>query len=418
MVASTLFLLALASPQTLQDDALLDELQRRAFLFFWEQSNPSTGFTKDRAANLSFSDTYTAASIASTGFALAADALGAKKGWVDQASALSRAQSTVFNVKVRWAQSHGWFYHFVDWRTGQRTFSSEVSSIDTAIFFMGAILAEQYFKDPALTSNVESMLASVDWQWMLTNGGALPTARTFCMGWKPESGFLGSRWDNYSELMGLYILGLGSWGQMPGASWQAWTRHTVVYHGFQCLTGGPLFMHQMSHVFMRFTGRKDSFGYDYGSEAVQASRANRQYCIDNPKGQTAFGPSFWGLSAGDTPDGYVALGAPGAVVDNGTVIPSSAICAVQEIPVEAKQLANNVYTSHANAYGRYGFSNGINPGRNWVGQDVIGIDLGMMMLGISNYQDQFAQKLVMSHPAVQRGFKRAQLLPPAIGPRP
>ena len=151
MTVSTLCLLTLGFPQQLENDALLEELQRRAVLFFSQQSHPSTGFTKDRAANLTSSDNYTVASIASTGFSLAADALGVENGWVDRATALYRAQATAYNVRVRWAQSHGWFYHFVDWRTGQRAFSSEVSSIDTAIFFMGAILAERYFNGPAIS---------------------------------------------------------------------------------------------------------------------------------------------------------------------------------------------------------------------------------------------------------------------------
>lgn len=390
-----------------QDTAQLDDLAFRAVQFFQQQSHPSTGFTKDRAANLTNSDSYTVASIAATGFALAADAYGAERGWINYATALSNAQATVYNVRVRWAQSHGWFYHFANWQSGQRMFSSEVSSIDTAIFLMGAILAKEYFDDPALSSNVEQILAAVDWQWMLTNGGTLPNSLTFCMGWKPESGFLNFRWDNYSELMGLYILGLGRWPAMPNSSWDAWNRRTVTYQGFQCLTGGPLFMHQMSHVFMNFNDRRDKLGYDYGFEASQATKANRQYCITNPRGYANFGPNFWGLSAGDTPDGYVALGAPGTIVDNGTIIPTSAICSVQEEPLQARQLVNNLYANHQYAFGRYGFSNGINPSRNWVGNDVIGIDLGMMLLGIANSKSGFAQKYVMQNIDVRKGFSRA-----------
>ncbi|MBS1724793.1 MAG: hypothetical protein JSS66_17765 [Armatimonadetes bacterium] len=402
---TTLFAASLLATVAASDP--LEDLQRKAFDYFWEQSNSSTGFTKDRAANFSFTDSYTVASCASTGFAMAATALGADRGWVDRATALSRAQATIYNVRVRWAQTHGWLYHFVDWRTGQRASASEVSSIDTVIFLMGAIVAEKYFDDPALTNHVESMLSAVDWQWMLTNGGSIPNSKTFCMGWVPESGFLGSRWDNYSELMGLYILGLGKWPAMPSSCWDAWSRHGVVYDGYQCLTGGPLFMHQMTHVFMAFDGRRDRQGYDYGFEAKQATLANRKYCVNNPKGYVGFGANFWGLSAGDTPDGYVALGAPGNIVDNGTIIPTSAVCSVQEFPTYARSLVDNLLANYSYSYGRYGFSNGINPTRIWVGNDVIGIDLGMMMLGISNSQDEFARKRVMSHQAVKQGMARA-----------
>lgn len=391
----------------LQDTSVLDELSHRAFNFFWEQSNSSTGFTKDRAANLTSSDSYTVASIASTGFAMAACALGAKRGWVDSGAALSRVQATLYTVRTRWAQSHGWFYHFVDWRTGSRAWSSEVSSIDTAIFFMGALVAERYFKDSAVTYQLDTMLDSVDWQWMLTNGGAYPTSKTFCMGWTPESGFINARWDTYSELMGLYLLALGRWPDMPTSSWTAWSRPNVFYNGYQCLVGGPLFMHQMSHVFFDFRAKKDSLNYDYFFEGQQDTLANRQYCINNPKHYAEFGPGFWGLSAGDTPDGYMALGAPGNIVDNGTVIPTSAIASVMFTPTESQAAAESFYANHQNAWGRYGFSNGINPTRNWVDGDVIGIDLGMMMLGIADSKDQFAWNLVTPSPIAQTGMARA-----------
>lgn len=351
------------------------------------------------------------ASIASTGFALSATALGAKRGWVSREDALSRAQATLYSVRTRWPNKNGWFYHFVNWQSGQRMWSSEVSSIDTAIFLMGAIVAERYFKDAALTTHLQAILDRVDWNWMLTNGGALPNSLTFCMGWTPENGFISARWNDYSELMGLYVLALGDEPAVPYLTWEAWTRRTVVYQGFQFFTGGPLFMHQMSHVFMNFKNRRDNFHYDYGKEAEQATRANRQYCINNPRGYAAYGPNFWGLSAGDTPDGYKALGAPGNIVDNGTIIPTSAICAVQDTPIESRATADFLRSNYAYAFGRYGFSNGINPTRNWVGNDVIGIDLGMMMLGIANERDGFAHNLEMSHPVVGKGFRRANLRP-------
>ena len=34
--------------------------------------------------------------------------------------------------------------------------------------------------------------------------------RCFRMGWTPEYGFIPSRWDYYSELMMMYLLGMGS----------------------------------------------------------------------------------------------------------------------------------------------------------------------------------------------------------------
>ena len=44
----------------------------------------------------------------------------------------------------------------------------------------------------------------VDWTWLSMDTRLLPH------GWMPENGFLPYRWDYYSELMMMYLLGLGS----------------------------------------------------------------------------------------------------------------------------------------------------------------------------------------------------------------
>src|SRR5207237_1119763 len=40
-----------APPPKMSDARLLEEVQRRAFRFFWEKSDPNTGLTNDRARN-------------------------------------------------------------------------------------------------------------------------------------------------------------------------------------------------------------------------------------------------------------------------------------------------------------------------------------------------------------------------------
>lgn len=409
--AALLALIGVFAQVSVQDQALLDELSYKAFRFFWEQSNPTTGFTKDRAANLVGSDPYTVASIASTGFALAANAIGVERGWITRNQGLVRTRITMQSLNTVAPRVNGWFYHFIHWQTGARMWGSEVSSIDTAILLSGALVAERYFRDATVTNEFNSLLGAVDWHWMLTDGGTKPGSLTFCHGWTPESGFLPYRWDSYAEHMMLYILALGAWQDMPAASWTAFSRPVVSYFGYDLFGGGPLFLHQMSQSFLDFSRTRDVLGLDYWTSGKNHTLANRLYCINNPKGYAGYGPNFWGLSAGDTPDGYKALGAPGWGEDNGTVIPTSAIASMIYTPTESMAAAEHFRNNHANAYGRYGFSNGINPSRSWVGPDVIGIDLGMMLLALENYRSGLPHRLYHSHPVVERGFKRAGFWP-------
>ena len=251
---------------------------------------------------------------------------------------------------------------------------------------------------------------------MLTDGGAKPSSLTYCMGWKPESGFLPYRWSNYNENMMLYIQGLGSDASVPTSTWTAFQRNQTVYKGVTLLFGGPLFIHQLSQGFLDFKYKRDTLGYDYWVASKLATLENRQYCIDNPKHFKGYSVACWGLSACDTPTGYSANGAPGNIVDDGTLAPSSAIASVPFTPIESLQSLSSFKAHFANAFGKYGFSNGENLTKNWVDNDVIGIDLGFLMLGIEDYRDGLPQKLSMANPVNATGMGRAGFRVTAEGP--
>src|SRR5205085_2417274 len=111
----------------------LFDSERKAFDFFWNEAHPKTGLVKDRAGN-NGPDRYRVASIAATGFGLAALPVGVQRGWVSRKDAEGRAIVTLRTFADVLTNEHGWFYHFVDWETGERVWKCEVSSIDTALF--------------------------------------------------------------------------------------------------------------------------------------------------------------------------------------------------------------------------------------------------------------------------------------------
>ena len=400
----------LAATAVLKGDALIDDLQHRAVNFFWEQSNPKTGFTKDRASNDAARPApNNVASSASVGFALVAYPIGVQRRWIDRKAALARTRTTLAHLLTDWPQEHGWLYHFVDYDTNARAWNSEASTIDTSILLAGVLAAERYWKDPEVTRDAMAFARRIDWSWALTQGGAKPDERRITMGWSPENGFIKARWgDTFDECKMLYVQAYGL-SDVRADGWDDMTRTPVAYNGLDLLTGGPLFMHQMSESFYSFRGRRDRLGYSYGVESRNAALANRAYCVDNPKGMKAYGPSFWGLSACDFPGGYKAFGAPGWIEDDGTITPTSAVASYQWLPKEATAFAQAMRRDHPAAWGRYGFPNGYNPTANWVGPDVIGIDLGMMLCGVENGRTGLPMKLSASSPLVQRGMARAGL---------
>src|SRR4051812_29174448 len=73
----------------ISDAALLDDVQRRSFHFFWDLIDPHTLLVPDRAPTPSFS------SIAAVGFGLTAYGVGAERGYVTRAQAAERTLATL-----------------------------------------------------------------------------------------------------------------------------------------------------------------------------------------------------------------------------------------------------------------------------------------------------------------------------------
>lgn len=395
---------------------LLNQLSQRAVQFFWNESHPSTGFTKDRAANFRTSDNYFVSSIASTGFALSALAVGAERKWLDRTAALERARLTMRSLETRTTRTRGWYYHWMNWGTGAREWNSEVSSIDTCILLCGMIVAERYFRDAEISQRAGRILGAVDWNWMLTNGSALPNSLTFSMGWTNENGWIGARWDNYSEEAMIYVLAYSLFAGMPAGSWGAIQRPVASYAGMQTIRGGPLFVHHMSHVFIDFKDRRDSLGWDYWVASRNHTLMQRRWAMDRAGRYVGYGPDLWARSACDGPDGYDAFGMPGWGTDNGTIAPNSAVASVMFTPAESLRSAEHMVAKYPHIWGRYGYSVGFNPTRKYHSPDVIGIELGMAMLAIENHRDRFAHRMLLSHPNIPAGLQRIGLNVTAEGP--
>lgn len=392
-----------------QNAKLLLELQERAVAFFWFETHPTTGLVKDRAGNVR-GDDYNVASVAATGFGLAALTVAVDHGWISREKAESRALTTLRFAREKLDRQHGWLYHFVDFKTGQRVWDCEVSSVDTGWFMAGSLLAGEYFGGE-VKCLAEELYSALDFHWMLTDGGTKPNEKLLCHGWKPETGFLRSRWDNYSEHLLLNLLAIGSpTHPISPACWEAWERNVGEYRGFRTFACGPLFTHQYSQAFIDFRSKRDRKGFNYFESSVEATKANRQFCMDQARNLKTYGPNVWGLSACDGPGGrYEAYGAPPALeVHDGTVAPWSTVASVAFTPQLALQAIQHMKDRFGpKLWGRYGFGSGLNLDQDWFAHDVIGIDLGAALLLIENHRNGSVWARFMRIPYIQEAMRKA-----------
>jgi hypothetical protein len=371
-----------------RDQAFLEDLSRRSFRYFWEQADPRTGLVLDRVrtdGSIHDEAHRDIASIAAVGFGLTALCIGAERGWVRPKDAQERVRSTLRFFAKRAQQVHGWFYHFVDWRTGERRWQCELSSIDTTLLLAGILTARQYFHfDQEIVRLATEIYQRVDYLWMLNGNPTL-----LSMGWHPESGFINSRWDTYSEHTMLYLMGIGSpTHPIPPASWYGWQRDWNQYKQYRYLGTAPLFTHQYSQAWVDYRHRREIKGsrVNYFENSVIATRAHRQFCIDLSAEFPGYSQNVWGITASDSIKGYLGWGGPprDPAID-GTVVPCAAAGSLMLTPDISLPALRTMYEKFGKRiYGHYGFTDAFNPNTGWINPDVIGIDVGITLLSAEN----------------------------------
>jgi hypothetical protein len=391
------------------DEAFLEDLSRRAFLYFWEQADPKTGLTLDRARN---SGERTAglseevASLASTGFALTALSIGYFRRWRAPGETRERVRATLRHLCYDQPHERGWYYHFVERHSGERAWKSELSTIDTALLLAGALTAQQCFDDDAeIVRMAQEIYERVDFTWMLDRA-----SNCLRMGWKPESGFLRAVWGEYRENSILNVLAIGSTlHPVPVSSWYAFTRDPVVFEDYRFVGAGPLFTHQFSHAWLDLRGRRDGapFELDYFSNSVLATMAHRDFCLGLRSMFPGYSEDLWGVTPSDSEIGYLGWGGFSRHDLDGTVVPCAAGGSLMFTPGLSLAALRAMHDRFApQVYGRYGFSDAFHPVSRWVNPDVVGINLGITLLSAENLRTGSVWTWFSRQPNVRRTMSR------------
>ena len=427
-----------APGQHRDDDEFLQHLQKSSFGYFIHEANDANGLVLDKTA-----DDWPA-SIAAVGMALTAYPVGVERGFIGRERAVQRTLTTLrFFAQSEQSDAedatgaHGFYYHFLDMKTGKRAWQCELSSIDTALFIAGALAAGRYFDgadagEAEIRALVKLLYERIEWDWMLDGGP------TLSHGWKPEpgTGFLPYRWEGYDEALVLYVLALGSPTHPIGpASYAAWssTYEWKNVYGIDYLYAGPLFIHQMSHVWIDFRGIQDAFmrdkGIDYFENSRRATLVQQQYAVRNPQGLQGMSEHHWGITACDGPGpvtkrlsgvsrvfhDYVARGVPWGP-DDGTLAPWAVVASLPFAPEIVMPTMQNFRRLQVHVANPYGFKASINPaffgkrkndGVGWVSKYHFGINEGPTVLMIDNHRSGLPWSLMRSCPCIVAGLKAA-----------
>jgi len=416
--------------------AELEKLQRETFGYFVKEANPSNGLIADKT------QPGAPSSIAAVGLALSSYPVGVKRGFMSRAHAVQRTLATLrfFDASAQGTEMDatgykGFYYHFLDMRSGRRVWECELSTVDTAFLLAGMLTAAAFFLDDTddereIRELADKLYRRADWQWA-QNGGV-----TVCQGWRPESGFLSYRWQGYDEAMFLYLLGLGSpTFPLPKDSYAEWTssyQWRRIY-GHEVLYSGPLFTHQISHLWFDLRGLRDEYmrgkDSDYFENSRRATYVQQRYAIDNPREFSDYGETCWGISASDGPGpdsieiggrkreffDYLARGVPDGP-DDGTIAPWAVVASLPFAP-EIVLPTLDYFINHVDlkTEDRCGFKATFNPTHpdrsknpfGWVSPWQFGLNQGPIVLMIENYRSGLPWRLMRSSPYVTCGLRRA-----------
>ncbi len=413
----------------------LDRLQFTTLLYYLQCTNPDNGLVRDKTKSNS------PASIAAVGMALATIPVVVEHGVITRELAAKITRRRLrFLVECHQGPEpdatgyKGFFYHFLDIETGRRAWQCELSTINSAFLFAGALTAATYFDcDTADEAEIRQLAKTLyeraDWRWACDNGP------TLTHGWRPEDGFIPYRWRGYDEGLLLYILGLGSpTHPLPPESYTAYTESYEWKNicGRELLYSGPLFTHQLSHMWVDFRGIRDDFmrqhNSDYFANSRQASFVQQEYAIRNPLGFAGYGKHCWGFTACDGPcwgkraiDGvdreffdYIARGAPFGP-DDGTVAPWVVVASLPFAPEIVVPTVRSFARMNLGMTRLYGFKPSFNqtfvvegsPTGWWASPYHFGIDQGPVVLMIENYRTGLLWNIMRRCEPLVTGLRRA-----------
>lgn len=415
---------------------LLQIIQKDSFGYFLHEGNSENGLILDKTA-----DNWPS-NIAAVGMALTAYPVGVERHFISRHHAAQRTLVTLrFFATSEQSQTSdatgykGFYYRFLDMKTGRRAWQCELSSIDTALLIAGVLTAAAYFQHQTpdeieIRQLADMLYRRVDWPWMLANSPLI------CHGWTPESGFLPWPWKGYNEALILYILALGSpTFPIPERSYAEWVTayEWKTIFDIECLYAGPLFIHQLSHVWIDFRGIRDSFmqnhDCDYFENSRRATYIQQQYAMQNPMGFAQYGEFCWGITASDGPDtlrkdikgverrffDYIARGAPYGP-DDGTLAPWAVVASLPFAPEIVFPTIDNFNRLRLCEVNPYGFKASFNPSypaepmceAGWVSPFHFGINEGPTVIMVENYRTDFIWRLTRQCPYIVEGLRRAQ----------
>ena len=416
---------ATARPRDLSDSALLDIVQKQTFRYFWDFAHPVSGMARERS-NETYNYGNEVVTTGGTGFGAMAIIVATQRKWISRDTAAKHLLKMV-NFLLKANSYHGVFPHWLDGATGKTIpFSRKddgADLVETSYLFEGLLCVRQYFNqdnpiEHELCNRIGWLWNDIEWNWF-TRGGE----EVLYWHWSPNNGWaMNFPLRGYNEALITYVLAASGERYPVSAAvyHRGWAQSNFFKNGktFYGYTlplgfdyGGPLFFTHYSFLGLDPKGLKDQYA-DYWEQNKNHTLINRAYCVDNPQKFKGYGENCWGLTAGDTYDGYDAYSPTN---DKGTITPTAALSAFPYTPEYSMQALKHFYKDLGDKiWGPFGFTDAFNETQNWYAGSYLAIDEGPIVVMMENYRSGLLWRLFMSCPEIQHGLQKLGFQSPWI----
>jgi hypothetical protein len=402
--------------KNLNDEQLLDLVQKQTFRYFWDFGHPVSGMARERS-NRSFDYGDEVVTTGGTGFGVMATIVASERKFITRQQAAARTK-TIVDFLWKADMFHGAFPHWMNGETGRVIrFSPKddgADLVETSFLFQGLLTARQYYTaDNAVESDIRNkilwMWEGIEWNWFTQQ------QHTLYWHWSPNNGWsMDHQLKGWNECFITYVLAAAS----PKFSIdkrvydEGWANSNTFYNGkkYYGITlplgfdqGGPLFFSHYSFLGLDPRGLKDRYA-DYFEQNKSHTLINHAYCLENPKHYKGYGENSWGLTASDSWQGYAAHS---PTEDLGVISPTAALSAFPYTPEYSMKALKHFYFDLGDKiWSEYGFVDGFSEEHNWYAKSHLAIDQGPIICMIENYRSGLLWKLFMSSPDVKKGLDK------------
>lgn len=401
----------------LNDEQLLEEIQKVTFRYFWDFADPNSGLARERS-NINFGYGHEVLASGGSGFGVMAIIVAVERKWITREQGVERLLKI-----VNWVRKadgfHGMFPHWWNANTGRVVpFGRKDDGgdiVESAYLIQGLLCVAEYFnkdikEERELRSKINWTWREMEWNWYTKDG-----QKVLYWHWSPNNGWvMDFEIRGYNECLIAYVLAASSptYPIEADVYHKGWAMSNFFKNGKEFYGhklplgfdyGGPLFFSHYSFVALNPKGLKDRYA-DYWTQNKNHSLINRDYCVANPKKYKGYGPECWGLTASDNGEGYSAHSPEN---DLGYITPTAAISSIPYTPEYSMQAIRNFYENRGDKiWTRYGFADAFSPHTGWVAKSHLAIDQGPIIVMIENYRTGLLWNLFMKNKDIQRGLSK------------